>query len=324
MISVIIPSFNAERTLAETVQSVLVQDVEKEIIVVDDGSTDATASIAASFGDAVHCVSVPNAGVSAARNLGAGMARGDFILYLDSDDLLVKGTLAARVGALQRTGGDVAYVGWQKLQGLGSEPTLGTVVETAFPDEREDLEIAIATAHVWAPPAAYLYRRRAVEGVHWTQDLLVVQDVRFLFDVASRGARFVRVPEVGAIYRVLDDSLSHANAPRFVADCVRLSDQIETIWTQRGELTAGQVAALDEMWSIVATSSLVQGLPEFGTAFQGYRRHGRRNPKFEIGRVLRAVLGAHGAAGFIGIYLNAKDRVRTILRTVSGPRTSKG
>jgi glycosyltransferase involved in cell wall biosynthesis len=312
MISIVIPCYNSEATLEQTLRSVLAQDVDKEIVVVDDGSTDATAAIAASFGPAVRCVSVPNAGVSAARNLGAEMARGDFVLYLDSDDLLVEGTLSARLAAIQRKGDDVAYVGWQKLHGMSADPMPGTEKDLPFPEDREALEISIATARVWAPPATFLFRRTAVEGLRWATDLLVVQDVRFLFDVAARGARFVRVPGIGVTYRVLEESLSRASAPRFVADCVRFTDQIEAVWTQRGALTPGQSEALEEMWSIVTTASLVQGLPEFRTAFQGYRKSGRTNLKFELGRALRSVVGAHATARCIGVYMGAKDRARAL------------
>jgi glycosyltransferase involved in cell wall biosynthesis len=85
--SVIIPAFNAAATLARAIESVRTQSrPAHEIIVVDDGSTDATAEVARQFGDAVRLIQQPNRGVSVARNAGAVAATGDWMAFLDADD----------------------------------------------------------------------------------------------------------------------------------------------------------------------------------------------------------------------------------------------
>jgi glycosyltransferase involved in cell wall biosynthesis len=86
-ISVIIAAYNAEQTLARAIRSVLEQSwPAHELIVVDDGSTDATSQVAWSFGARVVCIQQANAGVSAARNVGADRATGDWLAFLDADD----------------------------------------------------------------------------------------------------------------------------------------------------------------------------------------------------------------------------------------------
>jgi glycosyltransferase involved in cell wall biosynthesis len=86
-VSCIIPVFNMEAWLGEAVASVLAQSVTaSEIIVVDDGSTDASAIVAERFGPAVTLIRQAHAGVSAARNRGIAAARGAFIAFLDADD----------------------------------------------------------------------------------------------------------------------------------------------------------------------------------------------------------------------------------------------
>ncbi|CAH1087182.1 glycosyltransferase family 2 protein [Candidatus Nitrotoga sp. 1052] len=85
--SVIIPAYNAAATLARALDSVLAQTwPAHEIIVVDDGSSDATAAVVAAYGDKVRYLYQYNAGVSAARNAGAQAASGDWLAFLDADD----------------------------------------------------------------------------------------------------------------------------------------------------------------------------------------------------------------------------------------------
>lgn len=88
LISVIIPAYNREGYLREAIDSILAQTAGRfEIIVIDDGSTDSTAAIAQSYGDPVQCHSQPNQGIGAALNHGLRLATGEWLAFLDSDDL---------------------------------------------------------------------------------------------------------------------------------------------------------------------------------------------------------------------------------------------
>ncbi len=95
MTSVIIPTFNRAAFLREAIDSVLAQtEKDFELIIVDDGSTDYTRELVAEYGDRVRYVFQPNAGPSAARNLGIRHASGKLITFLDSDDLWLPHKLA--------------------------------------------------------------------------------------------------------------------------------------------------------------------------------------------------------------------------------------
>ena len=88
LISCVVPVYNGERYLAETLDSILAQTYQpREVIVVDDGSTDRTAAVAASYAPGVRYLWQVNAGEAAARNRGISASRGDFIAMLDADDL---------------------------------------------------------------------------------------------------------------------------------------------------------------------------------------------------------------------------------------------
>jgi glycosyltransferase involved in cell wall biosynthesis len=94
LVSIIIPVFNGEKYIGEAIESILLDDYpSKEIIVVNDGSTDHTAKIISAFDD-LKIINQQNLGVSNARNAGIRFASGEFINYLDADDIWVPGRLA--------------------------------------------------------------------------------------------------------------------------------------------------------------------------------------------------------------------------------------
>jgi len=87
-VSVIVPTYNCARFLSKALRSAQEQTYsDHEIIVVDDGSTDGTREVAAKYGKAIRYLWQPNKGVSAARNLGLSFATGEFVAYLDADDM---------------------------------------------------------------------------------------------------------------------------------------------------------------------------------------------------------------------------------------------
>lgn len=102
LVSVVIPAYNAERTIGATLESVLSQTYSPtEIIVVDDGSTDDTVGVVETFGDTVRLLRRSNAGHAAARNAGVTVSRGEFVGFIDADDLWLPEKLERQVAFLQ-------------------------------------------------------------------------------------------------------------------------------------------------------------------------------------------------------------------------------
>ena len=100
LVSVIVPAYNSEQYLESTLRSIFEQDYQPlEVIVVDDGSTDSSAQIARSFKQ-VRYIYQKNSGPAAARNTGINNAKGEFIAFLDSDDLWQSNKLSLQVSYL--------------------------------------------------------------------------------------------------------------------------------------------------------------------------------------------------------------------------------
>ena len=128
LVSIIIPVYNAEKYLADTLTSAINQTwPDKEIIVIDDGSTDNSLAIIETFEDkGVKVYTQANKGASAARNLGLKMAKGDYIQFLDADDLLSTDKIEAQLNEL------TGYPGYLGLCGIvyfkdGTSPDAQTV-----------------------------------------------------------------------------------------------------------------------------------------------------------------------------------------------------
>lgn len=102
-ISVVVPVFNGEKTIEETINSILNQTFQDiEIIVINDGSTDATLAIIKKISDSrIKVFSYPNAGLSASRNRGISQAKGEYISFIDADDLWTPDKLESQWQALQ-------------------------------------------------------------------------------------------------------------------------------------------------------------------------------------------------------------------------------
>ena len=117
-VSILIPCRNAAATLRETLESALAQEgVEKEVIVVDDGSTDRSREVAKGYeARGVRVIEGPRINASAARNRALQASRGDYIQYLDADDLLGANKISRQINILEQHPDCVATARWGRFR----------------------------------------------------------------------------------------------------------------------------------------------------------------------------------------------------------------
>ncbi len=254
-ISVVIPCYNAARWLPATLASVTSQKgVDFEVIVVDDGSADGSAEVARRACPDARIIRTENRGASAARNLGTAHVRGDFVQYLDADDLLAPDKLQAQHATLEHTGADVAYGDWQRL----AEQQPGDFVEgEVIRRQLQDDPAVELLTHFWCPPAAYLFRRGIVDKVgSWNLRLPVIQDARFALDCALHQAKFVYCPGLMAFYREhAKSSLSKRNNTAFIRDCLTNALEVKEYWESQGSFSRRQRDAVRSALHTVAISA---------------------------------------------------------------------
>ncbi|HYG62806.1 MAG TPA: glycosyltransferase [Thermoanaerobaculia bacterium] len=224
-VTVVIPARNAAETLAETLDSVLSQSFGGwEAVVVDDGSTDATAEVADAFArrdPRVRLVRQPPLGVGMARNTGLAEARSDWLLFLDADDWLCPRHLermTAILAAEEASGSEGiggAYCGWRRVAPGGLPgPALHAPAD-------DDLFHVLARGCAFAIHACVV-RRGLVEAVGgFDAGLVTCEEWDLWQKVARTGARFLRVPEVLALYRMRAGSAS-LDPHRLLADGLRV------------------------------------------------------------------------------------------------------
>jgi glycosyltransferase involved in cell wall biosynthesis len=242
-----------------------------EVIVIDDGSTDDTSGTVERDYPQVKLIRTPNQGASHARNLGTSLATGEFVQYLDADDLLAEGKLHAQIEALKTTGADVAYGDWQRLVPDGNGGYADGERVARQMQRPPELELF---GDFWCPPAAYLFRHSIVDQVgQWNEGLPIIQDARFALDCALYGGTFTHCPGVMAYYRQHgEDSLSRRDPLAFNRDIHRNASEVEQWWRSHGGLTKDRTHALVDCYGYVARATYERDRPTFEQVYGDLQR----------------------------------------------------
>jgi glycosyltransferase involved in cell wall biosynthesis len=192
-VSVVVPVFNGERFLGEALGSLRREPmVELEIVVVDDGSTDSSVNTIRALVDEdprIRVIPSEHRGVSAARNIGVRAATGNYITFLDCDDICPPGRISRQLRKLESNPGVAAVIGdtlWFEALTADLQPAPGT----------RHLRTLIVTLH------SAMLRRSVFEAYGcFDETLELCEDLDFFLRLWEGGARFLVETEIASFYR---------------------------------------------------------------------------------------------------------------------------
>ncbi len=198
-VSVIIPVYQRGEMLVEAVQSVVASSVgySTEIIVVDDGSSVDMGQFVRHLPVRFHRLE-RNSGSSGARNVGIGLARGRYLKFLDSDDLLAPKAMAAEVAAADRTGADIVVAGWREID-LAADGSVSVGREFVAPRFNVIEDDLLEGKGV--PTSSALYRAMVVTDVRWDLALSKLNDWDYFVSAALASKKIESISSIAYDWR---------------------------------------------------------------------------------------------------------------------------
>ena len=258
MVSVMIAAYNAEKTVARCLDSVLHQTMQDfEVVVINDGSTDGTADILAEYArkDArIRVIQQDNAGISAVRNRAVRESRGEELTFLDADDLLAPEYLCRLHETMERIGASCVCCNHCIIR--GEDRTLGyEETEMVMLTAEQALDHLLYHGIPDVAPWGKLYRRELLAQITYPEGLLF-EDTYVIADILIKAGSIVYVPEPLYEYHIYDTSISRTCKDGHVWDfCVAVDHMVETVRGYLPDCEAGCVrrrahAVLSTMWTL--------------------------------------------------------------------------
>lgn len=203
-VSIIIPCYNQGHFLRDAVQSALSQTWRPvEILVVNDGSTDCTSDVVATFGTAVKLIEKRNGGLSSARNAGLREATGNFVVFLDADDLLHPKCLEAGMEAIAGQTETAALVGSEKFK---TDPSVDGFERILHENTCQFFPTVLIPG---VPVHSIICPRSVIDTTgDFDESLTSHEDFDFWIRIGLKGTHLKCAPMVGAFYRQHSNSMS--------------------------------------------------------------------------------------------------------------------
>ncbi len=240
LVSVIIPCFNAAHFIRDAIQSALTQTHPAvEILVVDDGSTDNSLEIVRSFGPRVRCDSVTHAGATAARNRGLRAAAGEWIQFLDADDLLMPEKIERQLQA--RTDEDrIVFCDYEAVSAL-----TGATIPMPMPPFTGGDPIPFILQRQLSTAAPLHPKKQLLNVGGFDESLPCAQEYDLHLRLACNGAHFVHLPVTLSRVRKRTGSLS-SDYVKILAQYPRILQRAYGILGAAGTMTDERARAFAE------------------------------------------------------------------------------
>ena len=235
-ISTIIPAYNRQALIGETLRTILSQSYPPhEIIVVDDGSTDGTPDVVSSFGNDVKLIRQANGGAGSARNNGFVWSTGDIIHFMDSDDLCTLDTYQYAIPAFEQ-GADMVYGPWLKARFDGSTLWPEPVVLQQWPVPYRDLDVLALLVDWVILLQACFFTRELIEKAGAFRHDLKSEDTELLYRLARAACAPVHIREMLLLYRLHSAGISQGDPEGAIRDRANLWAILQEHAVQRTDL----------------------------------------------------------------------------------------
>jgi len=307
LVSVIVPTFNREKYLVEAMDSVYAQTYRPvELLVVDDGSTDDTAHVVKEWGDThggegfrLRYFSQKNSGAPAARNLGLIESQGEYIQFLDSDDLLHSEKFEIQVGLLAcDLSLDFVYSGTGKFT---EKADWHSLPYAGYPLLQDNLITGFLRGHMWNTLSGLYCRHACISIGPWNERALIYQDwdynIRFI--LGRPQVSYLRGTLSLARMSGAERITNRAESQKYLQAILDLNIEWEKQIRMAGQMDdAVEYLLVDRRFSITV-KALRYGFMELAreSAEMGSRLQADPNKKFRYG-IWKALAGCHGRQGY--------------------------
>ncbi len=323
LVSFVIPCYNAERWISHAILSCLEQTYRPiEIIVIDDGSTDRSRDILASYSRVITWETGPNRGGNVARNRGLALAQGKYVQFLDADDYLLPDKIATQVAVLEATGADGVW-GDKIWHHLNEQWQLGQQQVRQAPAAPDTLEALLGGLNIQT--ATVLLRRQAILAVGgWDETLTSGQETDLLLRMLIAGSQLHYVAGIGAVIRRMPGSVS-SKPIRARINNQRIRERALYLLERTQRLTPAYQRAAAQTYFTLAQHAFANGEPArvyhellhkayaLDPAFHP-RQHSRRPS--EIYCRMYDWCGFAIAETLLHLRRNSQRKLRTILRQI--------
>lgn len=289
LVSIIIPCFNSEEWIAESIESALSQTWSaKEVIVIDDGSSDHSREVIESFRDQIRAEFGPNRGGCAARNRGLALARGRWIQYLDSDDVLLPNCLERKL-AEHKDGSTVVCCGIEFMPFVLKDGESGGPAAWLHSSHTLDSILAYGSPQTSAP----LHARENLNAVGgFREKLRHAQEFDLHLRMAIKlGLNFRSHGETGVRIRPHSKSVSRSAGAKMHIAIAEVLLHGSSMLQQRGQLCASRRKLIAQRATIYARRAAKEGaLHEAGRIVARARHLSREWYKTAYARDVKTVL----------------------------------
>ena len=190
LVTVIVPVYNTGLRLTKSVDSILQSSHRNiELLIVDDGSEKETAELCDVLREKdnrIRVIHQKNGGVSVARNTGLKNAKGDYVVFVDSDDFLEANMISSLMEIAEKENVDLVVGGYRECFDDGSEIKYGCDRKTLIKRGEEILSDFFTTHHIGWNIWGKLYRREAVESVYFAEGKKIAEDMFFVYQVLKK------------------------------------------------------------------------------------------------------------------------------------------